>query len=102
MGAMGAGFQSGQIVGIEAALPVIEGLAADAKVPAGMGHVVAPVIEVHPGQPNPGFPAELHSDSSQSARTGRFPFANLHIDTLIRVSLIILNENSLRIGTETA
>src|SRR5271165_180089 len=95
MGTMRARFQSGQIVGIEAALPAIEGLATDAKVTAGMGHVALAVIEVHPGQPNPGFPAELHSDSSQSAPTGRVPFANLHIDTLIRVSLIILNENTI-------
>jgi hypothetical protein len=56
MRAMGVGFQSGQIVSIEAALPAIERLAADAKVTAGMGHVAVAVIEVRSGYPNPGYP----------------------------------------------
>src|ERR1035441_3869514 len=57
--------------------------AAEAKVTAGMGHVAAATIEIHPGQPDPGFPTQLHPDPSQSARAGRFPSANLHFDTLV-------------------
>ena len=30
---------------------------ADAKVPAGTGHVATATIEIHPGQPHPSFPA---------------------------------------------
>jgi hypothetical protein len=52
---MRGSFQGGQIVSLIAALLAIEGLAADAEVTAGTG---------------------------QLARTGWFPFANLHTDTL--------------------
>src|SRR5580700_3488299 len=97
MRTMGARFQRTQVKPIIAALPAIESLAADAEVTAGTGRIVTVTIEIHPGQPNPGIPAELHAGPSQSARTACFPAVNLHIDTLIRVSLIILNENKLRI-----
>ena len=86
MGTMAARFQRAQIKRIIAPLPAIEGLAADAEMTAGTGHVVAVAIEIHPGQPHPGFPAELHPDPSQSARTGWFPAANLHFDTLSSVT----------------
>jgi hypothetical protein len=82
-----------QVKRIIAALPAIESLAADAEVTAGTGRVAVTTIEIYPDQANPGFPAELHGGPSQSARTGWLPFAN---ETLMRVSLIILNGNSSR------
>jgi hypothetical protein len=82
-----------QVKRIIAALLAIESLAADAEVTAGTGRVAVTTIEIYPDQANPGFPAELHGGPSQSARTGWLPFAN---ETLMRVSLIILNGNSSR------
>jgi hypothetical protein len=79
---MTALLQRAQIVRIIAPLPAIERLAADAKVTAGVGDVAAATIEIHPGQPHPSFPAELHPGSRQSTRTRRFPSLNLHSDTL--------------------
>jgi hypothetical protein len=90
---MAALLQRGQIVRIITALPTIKRLATDAKVTAGMGPVAAATIEIHPSQPNPRLPAQLHSRPSQLARSGRFPFANLPFRHSIRVSLIILNES---------
>ena len=97
MRTMGARFQRTQVKPIIAALPAIESLAADAEVTAGTGHIVTVAIEIHPGQPDPGFPAESHADPSQSARTACFPAVNLHIDTLMRVSLIILDGNTINL-----
>jgi len=82
MRTMRARFQRAQVQRIIAALPAIESLAADAEVTAGTGRVVTVAIEIHPGQPNPGFPAELHAGPSQSARTACFPVVNLHTDPL--------------------
>src|ERR1700758_1626179 len=90
---MAALLQRGQIVRIITALPTIKHLSADAEVAAGVSHVVAASVEIHPAQPHPRFPAQLHPDPSQSARPRRFPLTNLHFDTL-RVSLIILNEST--------
>ena len=61
-----APLQTGQIIGIIASLPAIKRLAADAEVAAGAGHITAVTIEIHPGQPYPGFPAELRSGPGQS------------------------------------
>src|SRR5882724_511152 len=69
---MAALLQRGQIVRIIAALPTIKRLATDAKVTAGMGPVATATIEIHPSQPNPRLPAQLHSRPSQP-QPGGFP-----------------------------
>jgi len=74
--------QRGQIVPLITTLPTIKRLATDAELTAGMGHVIAATIEIHPSQPQPSSPAQLHPDSGQPARTRRLPLANLHFDTL--------------------
>jgi hypothetical protein len=81
-GTMTALFQRPQVQRLIALEPTIEGLATDAKVTAGMGHLATAPIEIHPGQSHPRFPAQLHPGLRQSPRTGRFPSANLHSDTL--------------------
>src|SRR5438270_12865284 len=66
--------QRGQIVRIIPSLPTIKRLAADAEVAAGVSHIVATTIEIHPSQPNPSSTAQLHPDPSQSTRPRRIPF----------------------------
>ena len=61
-GTMTALLQRAQIVRIITTLPAIERLAANAEVTAGLGHVAAATIEIHPGQPDPGFPTQLHPE----------------------------------------
>jgi len=43
-------------------------------VAAGVSHIVATTIEIHPSQPNPSSTAQLHPDPSQSTRPRRIPF----------------------------
>ena len=50
---MAALLQRAQIVPIITAVPTIKRLVTDAKMTAGMGHVGAGTIEIHPSQPNP-------------------------------------------------
>ena len=90
---MTAPFERRQIQRIVTSLPAIKCLAANAEVATSEGHVLAVAVEIHPAQANPRFPAEFHPDSGQPARSRRFSIANLHADTLLEVSTIILNEN---------
>src|SRR6267142_2161272 len=65
-------FQGGQIVAVEAPLPAIESLPADAKVPAGPRPV--PTIEKikqHPLKACLGGPAYLPPEARQLARLGK-------------------------------
>ncbi len=92
MGTMRAGFEGGQIVRIIAALPAIEGLAADPEMATGAGHVLRAAVEIHPGQAQPRLPAQRHPGSGQLARAGVVSLCELAFRHSIRVSLIILNE----------
>ena len=65
MGTMGTLFQRRQVVGIVAAAPAVEALAADPETAAGAGHVAAPTIKIHPGQTSPGLPAQLFPRARQ-------------------------------------
>ena len=49
------------------------------------------IKSIQANRTRPGFPAELHAGSSQSARTVCFSAVNLRIGTSMRVSPIILN-----------
>src|SRR5438477_5914444 len=79
---VGAALQTRQVVRIVAFLPTIEALPADAKVPAGEGHVLAAAIVVHPIQAGAGLAAQLLPCARQLARTGKLSIMNLHFDTL--------------------
>jgi len=79
---VGARFQSAEVVGIIAALPAVEGLAADAEMAAGAGHVAATMVKIHPIQADPGLAAQLLPRARQLARTGKLSIMNLHFDTL--------------------
>ena len=83
---VGAALQTRQVVRIVAFLPTIEALAADAKVPAGEGHVLAAAIVVHPIQAGAGLAAQLLPCARQLARTGKLSIMNLHFDTLPSVN----------------
>src|SRR5437588_12423227 len=79
---LAARLQRGQSVRIIPSLSTIKRLAADAEVAAGVSHIVATTIEIHPSQPNPSSSAQLHPDPSQSTRPRRLPLPNMHFDTL--------------------
>src|SRR5438477_12471174 len=83
---VGAALQTRQVVRIVAFLPTIEALAADAKVPAGEGHVLAAAIVVHPIQAGAGLAAQLLPCARQLARTGKLSLMHLHLDTLQSVN----------------
>ncbi len=82
-GAVRMPFQGSQVVRVITAPPAIEGLLADAEVPAGEGRVV-PVLEVvrHPLQPQGGLTAQLPPRTRQLAGSRWLSPSNLHRDTL--------------------
>src|SRR5579864_4962735 len=89
--------QRGQLVRVIAAPPAVEALPADAEMATGEG-CVAPVVQVviHPLKPLNRIAAQLPPGAHKLAGTGWLSPSNLHGDTLLRVSPIILNENSAR------
>ena len=86
--------QRGQLVRVIAAPPAVEALPADAEMATGEGRV-APVVQVviHPLKPLNRIAAQLPPGAHKLAGTGWLSPSNLHGDTLLRVSPIILNEN---------
>src|SRR5882672_8154706 len=93
MGTVTARFQAGQIQWLIALEPAVEGLTRNPEMAAGEGHVLRAAIEIHPGQADLCRPAQLHPGRRQSRRPGWLSALRLHTDTLLKVSLIILNEN---------
>src|SRR5579864_4586724 len=92
---MRVSLQRGQLVRVIAAPPAVEALPADAEMATGEG-CVAPVVQVviHPLKPLNRIAAQLPPGAHKLAGTGWLSPSNLHGDTLLRVSPIILNENS--------
>src|SRR5271157_3296561 len=80
---MTARFQAAQVQRVVTPSPTIEGLPRDPEMAAGEGHVLAQAIKIHPGQPNSGFPAQLHPNGLQPRRPGWLTVFNLHPDTLL-------------------
>src|SRR5579864_5993750 len=91
---MRVSLQRGQLVRVIAAPPAVEALPADAEMATGEG-CVAPVVQVviHPLKPLNRIAAQLPPGAHKLAGTGWLSPSNLHGDTLLRVSPIILNEN---------
>src|SRR5579864_1782906 len=92
---MRVSLQRGQLVRVIAAPPAVEALPADAEMATGEG-CVAPVVQVviHPLKPLNRIAAQLPPGAHKLAGTGWLSPSNLHGDTLLRVSPIILNENN--------
>jgi hypothetical protein len=93
-GPMRTALQRKKIEAIKASTPDVEGLTADAEVAAGEGNILAVgAMKIKPGQTNQCLPAQLLPQTRKLAGLGKLLSIDMHADTLIRVSTIILNEH---------
>src|SRR5579863_2946406 len=91
---MRAPLQRSQLVWVIAAPPAVEALPADPEMAAGESRVASVVqVVIHPLKPPNRVAAQLPPRIRQLAESGWLSPSNLHGDTLLRVSPIILNEN---------
>src|SRR5437879_10808172 len=91
---MRARLQPVQVVWVIAAPPAVEALPTDTEMATGEGRVASVMqVVIHPLEPPNRLAAQLPPQLRQLADSGWLSPSNLHGDTLLRVSPIILNEN---------
>ena len=100
--AMRARLQPVQVVWVIAAPPAVEALPTDTEMATGEGRVASVMqVVIHPLEPPNRLAAQLPPQLRQLADSGWLSPSNLHGDTLLRVSPIILNENRRHHGRES-